>query len=301
MRRAIEIEFMADAPGRWILAPRPFDHWGQRFVSFEASGVSELKEIGAENSACRGYLMRAAGEEMRLRYAFTLGDPYDAALAAPDWVWRTQENRYTTAAPSLVELAQRLAVGATSQRMALTRIVEDAAGVFAYDHVDKPFNENCADVPMICGATKGSCVDINTYILAAALSLGIKGQYVAGYWLHPEKTETEDMHCWLAFEPDGALVFWDLAHALKWGATLDAKIGEGLNPAGGRRIGMSCGRGLEFETPVGRVAISHFSEPVLLAESGAQIRPDLLVRVREPEGRRTQFDTAAAASEQAAE
>ncbi|MCI4664235.1 MAG: transglutaminase-like domain-containing protein [Neomegalonema sp.] len=294
MIRSLTIDFDGAKPGQWVLSPRPFDHWGQRFTRFDVSGVREVAEIGAQNSDCRSYLLRASGGAMQLRYEFKLGPQNDEAFAAPEWAWRVQSNRYTTAAPGLVELAGRLAQGATNQKAALRRIVEDAAGVFAYDHVDEPFNHQCSDVPMICGTSKGSCVDINTYILAAALSVGIEGQYIAGYWIHPQKTETRDMHCWLAFRVDGELVFWDLAHALKWGATLGARIEDGLNPAGGRRLAMSCGRGIEFDTPVGAVSISHFSEPVLLGDDGAQNRPEIMVKVHEPEGVRTQLDAGSA-------
>ena len=84
------------------------------------------------------------------------------------------------------------------------------------------------------------------------------------------------MHCWLAFETDGQLLFWDLAHHLKWGVP---KLAPSLNPAGGRRIAMSCGRGLTFETPNGNIEISHFSEPVWIMPDGRQRQPDLRAKV----------------------
>lgn len=293
MKRSLIITATSDRPGGWILAPRPFDHWGQRFVGFDAAGVSEMREIRAENSECRGYLLRAERSQTRLVYHFEQGAPHDPAFAAPEWVWRPQANRYTNAAPSLLDRARERVAGAPTERAALERIVEDAAELFAYDHPETKFNDGHETVPTVCGTTKGSCVDINTYILAAARAVGLTGQYIAGYWIHPQKTETRDMHCWLAFAPDGDLVFWDLAHVLKWGAALDVEIGaetgRGLNPVGGRRLAMSCGRGLEFETPVGRVAVSHFSEPVLLEAGGALTRPELLIEVEEPSDCRTQL------------
>ena len=289
MRRTVHVEASGLTPGGWVLVPRPFDHWGQRFVRFAAEGVGDCAEIKAQNSACRAYLLRATGDVIRLRYEVDLGACSAAEWTAPDWVWRMQENRYTVAAESLVAHARDLTRGAEREEEALRRIIDDAAALFDYDHPDEKFNEGCDAVPTICGTSKGSCVDINTYILAAATAVGITGQYIAGYWFHPHKTETTDMHCWLAFEIDGRLAFWDLAHCLKWADTLGATICEGLNPAGGRRVAMSCGRGLAFETPVGPVSVSHFSEPVLLTPDRAQIRPQLLISVEEPEGCRTQL------------
>ncbi|MEO1328332.1 MAG: hypothetical protein AAFW46_01585, partial [Pseudomonadota bacterium] len=71
MIRAIEIEWpegLADG-AEALLAPRPFGHWGESLHRFEAEGVSSVSEIGAENSGCRGYLLRLApGARPRLRY-----------------------------------------------------------------------------------------------------------------------------------------------------------------------------------------------------------------------------------------
>lgn len=299
MIRTVDIEVSGrpdwEGDEAWVLAPRPFDHWGQRLHGFEAEGVSAIREIVATNSGCRAYLMRATGDVVRLRYELALCDE-----PAPDWVWRVERNRHTIAAPSLIDAAQKLGEGATTERLALRRLIDDAAAIFGYGHVDERFNDGCDTVPLVCGTAKGSCVDINTYLLAAALSLGIRGQYIAGYWFHPDKTETTDMHCWLAFEPDGELVFWDLAHALKWSATLGAQVSEGLNPAGGRRVAMSCGRGLRFETPHGPVEISHFSEPVWIgpkanAERCAKRGSALRISVEDPDGRRDQFPIVEAA------
>lgn len=304
MRRTLHVEVQrpegAALEGAMLLAPRPFQHWGQRFDGFETDGAEIVGEIEATNSKCRAYLIRPTQDVARLSYAVSLGDPYEQEFCACDWAWELERNRYTMAAPSLLELAQKVAIGATSEREALRRIVEDAAAVFSYGHAPERFNDACDAVPKLCGTTQGSCVDINTYILAAALAIGIKGQYVAGYWLHPEKTETHDMHCWLAFEPDGELVFWDLAHGMKWAATLGARIEEGLNPAGGRRIAMSCGRGLRFETPVGAIESSHFAEPIWLTPEGEALDPEIIARVEEPEGARAQLGSIEKSKEEVA-
>jgi hypothetical protein len=133
-------------------------------------------------------------------------------------------------------------------------------------------------VPLICGTARGSCVDINTWLMAAARSLDIPVQYVAGYWFHPERNATRDMHCWLQFQVDGEVLCWDLAHHLKWGVE---GLAPGLNPAGGRRVPMSCGRGLGFVTPHGEVEVSHFSEPLWVLPGAQTHKPELRIHIQE--------------------
>lgn len=273
-----------------LLLPRPFDHWGQRLHGVAIEGIAAVSEIGAASSACRAYLVQPAGETVRIRYELV----QDRLSPAAAFVWDVAPNRYTEADVALARHARELTAGAPDQRTALTRLIADAEGCFGYGHgEDGRFNDGHACVPLVCGTTRGTCVDINTYILAGARSIGIKGQYVAGYWFHPDHVRTPDMHCWLVFAPDGTdglsadeVVFWDLAHCLKWGA----EIGPGLNPAGGRRVAMSCGRGLAFDTPHGRATISHFSEPAWILPGGADVEADdLTIDVTDPAGDRSQY------------
>lgn len=103
--------------------------------------------------------------------------------------------------------------------------------VFAYDHPEQRVHAGMEQMPVLCG-TMGSCMDLNGYLTCAARSLGVSMPYLAGYWVGPEKSDTHDMQCWLAFRLDGAVVFWGLAHHLKWRVS---QLALGLNSAGGRR------------------------------------------------------------------
>jgi hypothetical protein len=177
----------------------------------------------------------------------------------PGWFWQVQDNRYTRADDELVRQAAEKIVGAVNQQEVITRLVTWAAELFGYGHGDGRFNDGMDTVPCLCGTTRGTCVDINTYIMAAAYSLDITVQYVAGYWFGPKRRTTPGMHCWLVFLYNDEPLYWDLAHHLKYGVN---ELAPGLNPAGGRRFAMSCGRGLEFMIPYGPVTISHFTDPV---------------------------------------
>jgi hypothetical protein len=258
-----------------LLAPRPFGHWGQRFERFEATGVADTAEIGAFNTHQHAYLMRPVAAPIQLAYTVA-----ESAMAAPDWIWQPQHNRHTLADASLQAMAGDLCSAAEDDAGKLRAIVDHAAALFSYGHGESRFTDGHDAVPALCGTTRGSCVDINTLVLAAARSQGLAGQYIAGYWFGPERFETPDMHCWLAFEIDGTPEYWDVAHHLKWGV---APLAPGLNPAGGWRIAMTSGRGLIFDTPQGRVAISHFSEPLWVL-SGAETRqPAVRIQMEEIE------------------
>jgi hypothetical protein len=276
MRRitiSIEKNDRPELANAWLIIPRPLNDWHQDFHSVHFSGISEMHEIGAGHSEQRAYLLKTdPTEPPAIEYRFTMTE----CKEPPEWIWQQQENRHTSASPELVDLAKALTDRSNSQVDAVRCLIEHAAEIFGYGHRDEYFHHGHDTVPVVCGTTKGSCVDINTFLMAAARSLGIPVQYMAGYWFHPDKTETLDMHCWLAFNADNEALFWDLAHHMKWGVE---KLSPCLNPAGGRRVAMSCGRGLSFETPNGNVEISHFSEPVWVLPRAEKIRPGLKIRI----------------------
>ena len=257
----------------WLLLPRPFDDGQTAFHSMDIDGISELHEIASHNSSQRAYLAKPLDQQPLIRYRFVETDS-----SHPDWFWELQENRYTTASVELAKLAEELTGNCKSQTDSIETLMQHAAGIFGYGHQDQRFNDDHDEVPAICGTAKGSCVDINTYLIAAAKHLAIPVQYMAGYWFHPDKTETLDMHCWLTFQADGKTLHWDLAHHLKWGVD---GLAPGLNPAGGRRVPMSCGRGLIFDTPHGEVEISHFSEPVWITNGANQVKPKPVIKIFE--------------------
>ncbi len=257
----VRVKPHSDASAR-LLFPKSFND-GYRYctgINLEnACGKTELTADFARQRAlwCRAEDCR---EPVSIHYHFQpSGDPL------PGDFFLTQNNRYTQASAQLIEEVACLRQEADSEFTMVGCLLASAKDLFSYGHVEQRFNDGCESVPTVCGTAKGSCVDMNTYLMAAAKSLGVKVQYVAGYWFHPERNHTEDMHCWLLFELAGEIVPWDLAHHLKWGVD-DLK--PGLNPAGGRRVPMSFGRGLTFDSESGLVSISHFSEPVWVFPDG---------------------------------
>lgn len=276
--REIEITLTDQQPDAstnpWLLMPRPFNDGQTVFQGLNIDGISQLHEIGSHNSSQRAYLIKPLNQQQpSIRYRFE-----ETESRLPDWFWELQDNRYTTASTELAQIAVETTQHCQNQNDRIEKLMVHAAETFGYGHQEQRFNDNHDKVPAICGTAKGSCVDINTYLIAAARHLEIPVQYMAGYWFHPDKTKTLDMHCWLAFQADGKTLHWDLTHHLKWGV---GDLAAGLNPAGGRRVPMSCGRGLRFDTPHGEVEISHFSEPVWITDGANLVKPKPVIQIFE--------------------
>lgn len=274
MRRCVKLTIEEAPPeGAILIAPKPFGHWGEVFEGVEVDGGPPPEPIRATNSPQEAWILPPGTRTL----AYTLRE---APAEAPGWVWEDTGTRYTVADPGLAALARAVTDAAPDPAGKLAALTAHAAEMFDYDHPEERFTDGHAHVPTLCGTTKGSCVDINTYVLAAARAAGLKGQYLTGYWFGPDRTETPDMHCWLAFEIDGAPQFWDVAHHLKWGVE---GFGPGLNPAGGRRVGMACGRGLAYRTPNGVTDLSHFGEPEWVSPGGATRKARIRIQLEETE------------------
>lgn len=223
MRRCVEIALAQPGiAGAVLLAPLPVAFWDQRFEGFEASGHSS--KIQATNSAQRAYLIEPGSQAPRLRHEFSEAP---GAGSATD-VWQVPDNALTRASDDLAALAADPCPvqGAVADR--LMGLIAHAGEVFDYDHPEERFNAGHAAVPTLCGTAKGSCIDINTFVLAVALSAGIPGQYVMGYWFGPGRFQTPDAHCWLVFDtPNGPVAighFGEPVWVLPGGATAHPEL-----------------------------------------------------------------------------
>lgn len=262
-------------PGATLLVPEGFDNGFYRPCSLKVDRCAQEVVLTADycEQTARELWPVTPNQTVTLRYDFM-----PSSVPMPEQVWQRQRNRYTEASASLVGDVRETVDTSLPIQEQIRQLIEKAKDLFSYGHGDGRFYDGELAVPSVCGTTRGSCVDINTYLLAAANVLEIPAQYVAGYWFHPEKNVTHDMHCWLMFRVGEETVYWDLAHHLKWGVDT---LAPGLNPAGGRRVAMSVGRGLKFATSHGECAISHFSEPVWLHPDGKVEAADLTIGVEE--------------------
>ena len=207
---------------------------------------------------------------LTVRYDFSEG-----GTAYPEALFTPRRNRFTRAAEELVEDAVRIAREASDGHAAIQALVMAAAEKFRYAHPQVRFNDGCDEVPYLsCGLTEGSCVDINTYLIASLRAAGFEAGYVYGYFFPEEKGGVcDDGHCWVVTRHDGMIREWDIAHHLKLGTR---EIRPGLNPKPGHRVGFSHSMGLSFPT-LGLREIKLIGEPAWVV-SGKLERAQLSIR-----------------------
>lgn len=270
----VELQEAPPDPSAWLLYPLSPFNATQTSLGTACAAACEQLDVMATNAQQPGRVVRCQEDSPIVVEYHTDHMATQPVEPLPDRFWTPIQSRHTAPSDQLTEWTREQVTGCGNQREALLRLIDEAGEHFQYDHPEERYNEGHESVPLLCGTAKGSCVDIHGYLLAMAQAVGIPAQYVTGYWFHPDRSYTRDMHCWLAAMPDGKLQFWDIAHHLKWGAP---RWTEGLNPAGGRRVLLSHGRGLRFNTPVGEHEISHLAEPVWLLKGGQQVRPKLMI------------------------
>lgn len=211
-------------------------------------------------------VVETAGGPLTVRY--TASQSQTAPIPAE--AFERHESTYTVAASELAAHAKIVAEAAGGGHAGVQAIVDDAASRFDYDHPDKRFNDGCSTVPLIaCGSVPGSCVDINTYLVAALRAAGYEAAYIAGYFFPAEKAgRTFEMHCWVLSRHAGQTLAWDIAHHKKMGAT---KIRPALNPKPGARIATTHSMGHAYPAVLAGPPIKLLAEPMWLA-NGALTR-----------------------------
>lgn len=197
----------------------------------------------------------------------------DASTLSVTWTWEPRPgslpaqlfdvhpSRHSRAASALIEESVAIAPHLDGVERA-TAIACATAERFTYGHPMERFTDGQEAVPALgCDVAVGSCVDINTYFLAALRATGFEAAYVTGYFFPTEKRGTcEDGHCWVLTRIDGAVQAWDIAHHLKLG-TRD--IRPALNPKPGFRAACGYGMGLSFPD-LGLPDVKALIEPLCL-------------------------------------
>jgi len=221
----------------------------------------EMAEVVELTTGQRAYRIIPEHEEISVTFRAT-----PSVGSYPDAVFTPHTSRYTRFADDLVDEVVEIAGDLTGPERARA-VACHVAGRFTYGHPEKRFNDGFDVVPALgCGVTEGSCVDINTYFIAALRAAGIEAGYVTGFFFPEEKGDTcEDGHCWVVTRIDGAVAEWDIAHHLKLG-TRD--IRPGLNPKPGRRFACFHSMGLNF-SDLGIKDMKAMIEPVAVANGQA--------------------------------
>ncbi|MBO6897810.1 MAG: transglutaminase domain-containing protein [Shimia sp.] len=228
---------------------------GRHEVLFETGSGQALVEVMPDS------------EDVTFRWAFQRG-----GATYPNAMFAQRDSKYTRAAADLVGEVEALVGGAASKDDALRLIVDHVAGMFEYGHRNDDLYEGHDDMPQLCGLTRGSCVDINAFLIAYCRAAGIEAGYVTGYFIPEEKrTSTTDMHCWVVTRTAAGVQEWDIAHHMKMGA---AQILPSLNPKPGVRVAMSHSMGWHVPA-LGVRDLKLLAEPMWLLPDGTWERAKL--------------------------
>jgi len=211
------------------------------------------REITEDTTGQRAFAVTPEAERLDLTFHFDhQSAPYPDAMFVP------RASRFTQYADDLVTEAHETA--GDLQGVDRARALANAAAErFTYGHPEETFNDGLDEVPALgCGLVEGSCVDMNTYFIAALRAAGITAGYATGFFFPAEKGDRcTDGHCWVVTRIDGAFQEWDIAHHLKMG-TRD--IYPGLNPKPGFRAAAFHSMGLRF-ADLGVAEIKALIEP----------------------------------------
>lgn len=257
---------------RRLLAPAGIPTPWQTPLSFSVNGGS-CSLAGETTTGQMAALIEPEGDgPVTLTYRFA-----EIAGHYPEALFRPRETRFTRAAAELVRDARRIAEDAKDGHAAIAAIVNDTAEKFTYGHPATKYYDGLEAIPHLgCGLTEGSCVDINTYLIAALRSAGFEAGYVTGYFFPMEKNGCcDDMHCWVVTRHAGAVLEWDIAHHLKMGTR---SICCGLNPKPGSRVAVAHSMGLDFPA-AGVFAIKLIAEPMWLDPEGGPKAARLDIRM----------------------
>lgn len=259
-----EISYRANLPPGTteVLAPGGIGtpHGSCIGLHVEGGSMSKVEETSTGQIA---YRILPSSEQVDLTWRFDATTKH----AYPDAMFMPRDTVFTRAAEMLVAEAMDAAGDHTD--LARARAIACAtAERFTYGHPEARFNDGLDAVPALgCGLTEGSCVDINTYFIAALRAVGIEAGYTTGFYFPAEKGDhCEDGHCWVVTRIGGETQEWDIAHHLKMG-TRD--IRPGLNPKPGFRAATFHSMGLDF--PALEVyGAKALIEPLALVQGAAQ-------------------------------
>ena len=193
---------------------------------------------------------------------------YDVASAPPgqghpETAFQPRQTRYTRPAAGQADASRDIARAAGGGRAGIEALVAEAEARFTFAHPEHRFNDGTQEVPYLgCGTTPGSCVDINTYLVASLRAAGYEAAYLYGYFFPRENNGiTHDMHCWVVTRHAGEVLEWDIAHHIKAGL---GPTRAAPNPRPGARVALGSSMGHRYRAAGADWGIKLLSEPLRL-------------------------------------
>ncbi len=274
--RRLTVEIAGLESGARLLAPAGMATPAEAVAAASITGRRIAAVLPEPELGLAALEIEAEGGPLTLSYEIAPGGP-----AYPDIMFAPRATRYTTPADDLAQASVEVARAAGGGMAGIAALVAEAEARFAYAHPDVRFNDGTEAVPYLsCGLTPGSCIDINTYLVASLRAAGFEAGYVYGYFFPAEKGGvTDDMHCWVVTRHAGVVQHWDIAHHMKAGL---GPARDALNPRPGWRVALGHSMGHRYGHGAGAVTLKLLAEPVLIGADGKPGPAPLVARLAAP-------------------
>jgi hypothetical protein len=268
--RHLTIEIAGLDAGTTLLAPAGMTTPSETVAGVTVGGGRIVEVLLEADLGLAALRIEAAGGALTLRHEIA-----SWGAAYPEVIFAPRATRYTTPADDLAQASREVARAAGGGAAGIAALVAEAEARFAYAHPEVRFNDGTEAVPYLsCGLTPGSCVDINTYLVASLRAAGFEAGYVYGYFFPAEKGGmTDDSHCWVVTRHGGTVQHWDIAHHMKAGL---GPARPALNPRPGWRVALGHSMGHRYGTGPESAAVKLLSEPMAIGVDG-QVGPVPLV------------------------
>lgn len=248
--------------------------------SLRVSGAHVTNVLNEPELGLTACVLQPDGPKVRLTYDIATQMP---GLCYPHMAFVPRKTRYTTAADDLTAASREIAQQAGGGLSGIKALVAETEARFAYAHPEARFNDGTETVPYLsCGMTPGSCVDINTYLVASLRAAGYEAAYFYGYFFPQERGGmTDDGHCWVATRHEGEILEWDIAHHIKAGL---GPTQPRLNPRPGQRVAVTHSMGHRYMLANGDgthkdLDIKILGEPTGVSKEGDIVHPKLIARL----------------------
>jgi hypothetical protein len=243
-----------------ILAPIGTATPYEAVTGFSVTGGSITNVVIEAELGLGAALITPEADMVMLRYDL---DANQAMGAYPETAFLARDTAHTRPANELAKASRDIVAKVGGGRAGIEALVAEAQARFIYGHPTARFTDGQDAVPYLsCGLTEGSCVDINTYLVASLRAAGYEAAYIYGYFFPQERGGVvDDGHCWVVTRHEGEILEWDIAHHIK------AHLGPTrpvLNPRPGARVAVTHSMGHRYWLPDGPIEVKVLGEPLRL-------------------------------------
>lgn len=271
----LTVDILNLQPGTLLMAPAGITTPHDSITSTGVQGAQVRNVLLEPELGLSALLLEAQGDHVQIMHQLS---PVPDTAAYPESVFTPRQNRFTEASHELALASREIAAAAGGGLEGIKALVAAAEARFVYAHPEVRFNDGSESVPFLaCGMTPGSCIDINTYLIASLRAAGFEAGYVYGYFFPRERDgQTHDMHCWVITRYHGEILEWDVAHHMKTGL---GNTCPGLNPRPGHRIALGHSLGHRYHAGAGQtIDLKLLAGPLALSASGSWEKCQLRVR-----------------------